>query len=110
MKKAITLEGVGVALEKVQVSLEGVEVVLKETGEMLSHVVKHMATKEDLTELESRLTDKLTGDINSLERRLSSQIKGLDSRLGAHENHELDKRVQLDVRVGKLEKKIFARK
>lgn len=92
MKKAITLGEVGDNL--------------KEVGEMLSHVVKHMATKEDLTELESRLTEKMEAGRS----RLSIQMQALDSRFGAHENQELDKRMQLDVRVDKVEKKVFARK
>ncbi|HVM73390.1 MAG TPA: hypothetical protein VMU13_00730 [Candidatus Paceibacterota bacterium] len=81
MTKAITLEEVGVSL--------------KEVGEMLTHVVSHIATKEDLGELEERLTNKIEGvdsRLDTVEKRLSVQIQALDSRFGAHENHELDKR------------------
>ena len=81
-------------------------ITLEEVGEMLSHVVKHMATKDDLAELK----EELKAEIQGVDTKLSAQIKALDSRFGAHENHELDKRMQLEVRVGKLEKKVFARK
>jgi hypothetical protein len=47
---------------------------LKELGEMLVHVVQHMATKDDLSELETRLDTK----IDSVESSLSGQINRID--------------------------------
>jgi hypothetical protein len=73
---------------------------LKELGEMLAHVVKHMATKDDLAELETRLDTK----IDTVKSNLSGQINRIDTKLTKFEEHEIDKRLQLEVRVATIEK------
>jgi hypothetical protein len=58
------------------------ETTLKEVGEMLTHVVEHMATKVDIAHLDTRLGTKLT----------------------KFEKSKIDKRKQLEVRVAAIEK------
>jgi hypothetical protein len=75
---------------------------LNELGDMLTHVVKHMATKDDLAAVESRLDrriDKLDAKIDSVEFKLAAKIDRLDTRLTKFEENEIDKRLQLEVRV-----------
>ena len=76
---------------------------LKELGDMLAHVVKHMATKDDIARLNSRV-DKLDAKIDSAESNLAGKINLLDSKLGKFEEREIDKRLQLEVRVSAIEK------
>ena len=76
---------------------------LNELGEMLAHVVKHMATKDDIARLNSRV-DKLDAKIDSAESNLAGKINLLDSKLGKFEEREIDKRLQLEVRVSAIEK------
>ena len=61
---------------------------LNELGEMLAHVVKHMATKDDIVDIKSTLADH-TRDL--------AVIKSDVTR-------NLDKRLQLEVRVTAIEK------
>ena len=70
---------------------------LHELGEMLEHVVKHMATKDDLASVKSTLADH-TKILNDHTRDLSI-IKN-----DAATN--LDKRLQLEVRVAAIEKNL----
>ena len=68
---------------------------LKELAEMIAHVVKHMATKEDIAEVKSTLADH-TKILNDHTRDLAI-IK--------HDvTNNLDKRLQLEVRVTTIEK------
>ena len=79
------------------------ETTLKELGEMLEHVVKHMATKDDLDAVESRLN----GRIDALDERfdrLEAKVERLDTKLTKFEEHEIDKRKQLKVRVTAIDK------
>jgi hypothetical protein len=76
---------------------------LNELGDMLTHVVKHMATKDDVAQLDKRI-DKLDGKIDSVESNLSGKINRLDTKLAKFEEHEIDKRLQLEVRVSAIEK------
>jgi hypothetical protein len=69
---------------------------LKELGEMLAHVVKHMVTKDDLAEAVEKLDDRLTA--------VESKIGGIDTKLTKFEESEIDKRLQLEVRVTTIEK------
>ena len=69
---------------------------LDELGEMLGHVVKHMATKDDLAAVESRLDLRIG--------KLDAKIDRLDTKLTKFEEHEIDKRLQLEVRVTTIEK------
>jgi hypothetical protein len=66
------------------------ETTLDELGEMLEHVVTHMATKDDLAALEARLD----GRIDSLD----AKVDRLDTKLTKFEEGEIDKRKQLEVR------------
>ena len=75
----------------------------KELGEMLGYVVKHRATKDDLGALEARLDKR----IDKLEHRLDrveAKIDQLDVKLTKFEEREIDKRMQLEVRVAAIEK------
>ena len=68
---------------------------LKELGDMLSHVVKHMATKDDIADVKSTLADH-TKILNDHTRDLAIIKKDLTTNL--------DKRLQLEVRVSAVEK------
>jgi len=75
----------------------------KELGEMLGYVVKHMVTKDDLAAVEARLDKR----IDKLEHRLDrveAKIDRLDTKLSKFEESEIDKRMQLEVRVAAIEK------
>jgi hypothetical protein len=76
---------------------------LNELGDMLTHVVKHMATKDDITRLDTRI-DKLDAKIDSVESNLAAKINRLDTKLTKFEENEIDKRLQLEVRVSHIEK------
>jgi hypothetical protein len=98
--------------------MEPKKTTLKELAKMLAHVVKHMATKDDLAAVEKRLDhriDKLDAKIDSVETNLAGRINHLDTKLTKFEEHEIDKRLQLEVRVSTIEehlgidKKIAAR-
>ncbi len=69
---------------------------LNELGEMLAHVVKHMATKDDLGAAEARLDRRI--------EKLDAKIDRLDVKLTKFEETEIDKRKQLEVRVAAIEK------
>jgi dynactin complex subunit len=69
---------------------------LNELGDMLAHVVKHMATKDDLAAVETRLDRRID--------KLDSKIDRLDTKLTKFEENEIDKRLQLEVRVTHIEK------
>jgi hypothetical protein len=71
------------------------KITLKEIGEMLVHVVKHMATKEDLAELRK----ELKADIFSVQ----TQVNSIESQIRSM-NH-----VRLEGRVADLEEKIFGK-
>jgi hypothetical protein len=68
---------------------------LKELGDMLGFVVKHMATKDDIADVKSTLADH-TKILNDHTRDLAIIKKDLTTNL--------DKRLQLDVRVSAVEK------
>jgi hypothetical protein len=76
---------------------------LNELGDMLTHVVKHMATKDDIAQLDKRI-DKLDAKIDSVESNLAGKVNRLDTKLTNFEEHEIDKRLQLEVRVSAIEK------
>ena len=59
---------------------------------MLTHVVEHMATKEDVARLD-RCIDGL-----------GAKIDRIDVKLTKFEENEIDKRLQLEVRVSHIEK------
>ena len=91
---------------------------LKEVGDMLVHVVKHMATKEDLKDLRKDLKGDikdLRGDIGKLDHRVATvetrlqavegKVSGIDRRLDVEAMRRDDEKIP--VRVGHLEKKVF---
>ena len=69
---------------------------LNELGDMLTQVVKHMATKDDLAAVETRLDRRID--------KLDAKIDRLDTKLTKFEENEIDKRLQLEVRVAAIEK------
>ena len=84
------------------------ETTLKELGEMLAHVVKHMATKEDIANLARQLT--------SVERELKSIRRDLDDLREKVENvtgfqkeidHALERIAAIEKHLG-INKKIAA--
>jgi hypothetical protein len=79
------------------------ETTLKEVGEMLTHVVDHMATKDDITRLDTRL-NKLDAKIDNVESNLVAKIDRLGTKLTKFEESEIDKRKQLEVCVAAIEK------
>ena len=78
----------------------------KEMGEMLSYIVENMATKEDVADIRREMATKV--DLRESEERVSAKVERVDSKFGAFENNEVDKRKQLEVRVTRIEEKIAA--
>jgi hypothetical protein len=56
------------------------ETTLKEVGEMLTHVVRHMASKEDVARLDKRLDDLKTEMIDQFEHA-DKQVSATHDRL-----------------------------
>ena len=85
----------------------GKKVTLEEVGEMLEHVVKHMATKEDLKEeLEGFATkEDLKQEIGPIKTTLNDHTRSLN-QIETDVKQNLDKRLQLEVRVKKVEEKV----
>jgi septation ring formation regulator EzrA len=84
------------------------ETTLKELGEMLAHVVKHMATREDIA--------NLAGQLTSVERELKSIRRDLDDLREKVENvtgfqkeidHALERIAAIEKHLG-INKKIAA--
>jgi hypothetical protein len=69
------------------------KITLEEIGEMLAHVVKHMATKDDIGEVRR----ELKGDIV----RVSEQVASIESQLRGMRH------VKLQSRVADLEEEVF---
>jgi hypothetical protein len=68
------------------------KITLKEVGDMLAHVVKHMTTKEDIADVRRDMATKdqiiaLETQVNSIERQL--------------------RETRIEVRLGNLEEKVF---
>jgi predicted nucleic acid-binding Zn-ribbon protein len=94
---------------------------LKELGEMLAHVVKHTATKEDIVDLRKTMATKddianLGGQLTSVERELKSIRRDLDDLREKVENvsgfqkeidHALERIAAIEKHLG-LDKKIAA--
>ena len=75
---------------------------LKEVGEMLGHIVRHMATKDDIKNMATK------DDIKKLDDRLAgveSKVSGIDRRLDAEAMRRDEEKIP--ARLGKLEKKVF---
>ena len=69
------------------------ETTLNEIGEMLAHVVKHMATKDDIAEVRR----ELKGDIV----RVSEQVASIETEIRGM------KHTELHARVADIEEKVF---
>jgi hypothetical protein len=63
---------------------------LNEIGDMLAHVVKHMATKDDIADLKIELKDDIA--------RVQEQVNSIEAEL---------KYGRYETRLGKLEDKVF---
>jgi tRNA U34 5-carboxymethylaminomethyl modifying GTPase MnmE/TrmE len=64
----------------------------------------HLASvHEEITDVRNELNE-LKQDLLKVETTLTGKIDHVDEKLGNFENRELDKRLQLEVRVGQLEK------
>src|SRR4249919_1534921 len=68
----------------------------------------HLASvHEEITDLRNELKQKvneLKRDLSRVETTLTAKIDHVDEKLANFENREIDKRLQLEVRVGRLEK------
>lgn len=81
---------------------------LKEIGEMITYIVKHMVTKDDLKEELDPIKETLaehTKTLNEHTKTLNEHTRRLNS-IENNQNTDLDKRKQLEVRVMHVEKQI----
>lgn len=81
------------------------ETTLNELGEMLGHVVEHMATKEDIARLDSRV-EKLDERVVKLDQRVAK----LDDRVANIERELISIRRDIDELAAKVENVIGYRK
>ena len=54
----------------------------------------------------SDLRTEVKKDLSELEERPTASIEKVDKKLGAFEDNEIDKRLQLEVRVARVEKRL----
>ena len=73
----------------------GKTITLEEIGDMLVHVVKHMATKEDIAEVKAEMDDKFFA--------LHTQVNSIETQI-----REM-KHDRLGTRVADLEEKVFGK-
>jgi septal ring factor EnvC (AmiA/AmiB activator) len=69
----------------------------------IADIKSKMATKDDIARLDTRI-DKLDAKIDSVESNLAGKIARLGTKLSKFEDREIDKRLQLEVRVSAIEK------
>jgi len=74
---------------------------LKEVGEMLTHVVKHMATKDDVR----RIVGEKLKPIDSRLAAVEGKVSGIDRRLDTEAMRRDDEKIP--TRVAHIEKKVF---
>lgn len=89
------------------------ETTLKEIGEMLSFVVEHMATKEDIADVRKDMVTKdevrdivreeVKNTIEEMDIATKEDIKGIVSTAHNRIDQEVTHRKQLEVRVTRLE-------
>ena len=72
-------------------------ITLNELGEMMTHVVKHMATKEDIAGLDKRIDGLATKE----------QLAALHTQVNSIERHLRD--TKIEVRLADLEEKVFGK-
>ena len=92
--------------------MEGKETTLKELGEMLAHVVKHMATKDELTEFREETAEnfrelrvelaEIRRDLDELKLRVAN-ITGYGKEI----DHALERIAGIEKHLG-IEKRIAA--
>ena len=78
---------------------------LKEIKDIVDSALgTHLASvHEEITDLRDDLNE-LKRDLSRVETTLTAKIDHVDEKLGNFENREIDKRLQLEVRVERLEK------
>jgi septal ring factor EnvC (AmiA/AmiB activator) len=78
---------------------------LNEIKDVIDSVLEtHLASvHEEITELRTEMDTEFAAVEKRMDR-LDAKIDHIDEKLGGFENHEVDKRLQLEVRVGHLEK------
>ena len=78
---------------------------LKEIKDIVDSALgTHLASvHEEITDLRDDLNE-LKRDLSRVETTLTAKIDHVDEKLGGFENREIDKRLQLEVRVERLEK------
>ena len=92
--------------------MEGKETTLKELGEMLAHVVKHMATKDELKEFREETAENfraLRAEVADVRRDLEemkSRVANI-SGYGKEIDHALERIVAIEKHLG-IEKRIAA--
>jgi hypothetical protein len=57
---------------------------LKELGEMIAHVVKHMATKEDIADINIKMVTK--ADLAEAVEKLDDRLTAVESKIGGIHN------------------------
>ena len=82
---------------------------LKEIKDIVDSALgTHLASvHEEITDLRNELkqdVNELKRDLSRVETTLTAKIDHVDEKLGNFENREIDKRLQLEVRVERLEK------
>ena len=91
-KREVTLDSVLSTVERGFADLEGkMERGFAAVAEDITDIKSKMATKEDLADLRREMATK-------------DDIKRLETKLGKFEEREIDKRLQLEVRVSAIEK------
>lgn len=78
----------------------------RDVQQSLNFIVDNMAMAKDVDRLEKKFDEmgaRLEKKIDAVGARLEAKIDRVDNKLGAFENHEVDKRLQLTVRVGAVE-------
>lgn len=81
---------------------------IKEVGEMLHHVVKHMATKEDVAELRK----EMKGDITDVRKKMATKEEMAAGFAAINRRLDTIIQIQLDQHAGrikKLETAVFTR-
>ena len=84
------------------------ETTLKELGEMLAHVVEHMATKEDIAALAGQLTS-MEGELKAIRHDLDDLQEKFDNVSGFRKeiDHALGRIAAIEKHLG-INKKIAA--
>lgn len=81
---------------------------LNELGSMMEHVVKHMATKEDIAEVRRDLGTEITAV--RTEMATKEQVFALQTQVNSIENDIRGmKQSKLEFRVADLEEKVFGK-